>query len=237
MESSSIEDIEGLLGGVIKDIEGQIKLIRIADQTEGGWATVEEYQTSDLAEDSDDDKKIHQANALAVQKKRKLQHRPSLTRGDMGDRYSLFRPHNTPRGEQRNQMKSVFDAGQKVISGVTAECKSRLESNLGEQESKLSNNQFSGGHRRFLSHWGGLYLSHRQEVQEIQQPEVKHNFSSHDPNDVCTVPEFEYHEQSNNDNNVKGRLRLRLDFWKWIGAYENIIDTVPFIETPFPDFF
>ena len=92
MESSSIEDIEGLLEGIIKDIEGRIKLIRIADKTEGGWATVEEYQTSDLAEDSDDDKKIRQANARALQKKRKLQHRPSLTRGDMGDRYSLFHP-------------------------------------------------------------------------------------------------------------------------------------------------
>ena len=58
-----------------------------------------------------------------------------------------------------------------------------------------------------------------------------------------TVPEFEYHEQSNNDNNVKGRLRLHLNFWKSIGAYENIIDTIyngyriPFIGTPSPFFF
>ena len=56
LETSSVEDIEGLLEGIIKDSEGRIKLIRIADKTEGGWATVEEYQTSDLAEDSDDDK-------------------------------------------------------------------------------------------------------------------------------------------------------------------------------------
>ena len=69
-----------------------------------------------------------------------------------------------------------------------------------------------GGHGRFLSHRPGLYLSHGQEVQETQQPEVKYNFSSHDPDDVCTVHKFEYQEQSNNDNNVKGRLRLHLDF-------------------------
>ena len=37
----SIEDIEGMLDGIIKDIEGRIKLIRIEDKTEGGWATVE----------------------------------------------------------------------------------------------------------------------------------------------------------------------------------------------------
>ena len=97
------------------------------------------------------------------------------------------------------------------------------------------------GHRRFLSYRPGLYLSHRQEEQETQQPEVKYNFLSHDPNDVCTVPEFECQEQSNNDNNVKGRLRLHLDFWKSIGAYENIIDKIyngyriPFIETPSPN--
>ena len=89
LKSSSIEDTEGLLEGIIKDIEGQIKLIRITDKTEGGWATVEEYQTSDLAEDSDDDKKICQANTRALQKKRKLQHSPSLTCGDMGNCFSF----------------------------------------------------------------------------------------------------------------------------------------------------
>ena len=155
----------------------------------------------------------------------------------------FFVPTTYRGGEQRNQMTYVFDAGQKIISCATAECESRLESNLGAQESKLSNNQFSEGHRRFLSHRPGLYLSHRQEVQETQQPEVKYNFSSHDPNDVCTVRESEYQEQSNNDNNVKGRLRLHLDFWKSTGAYENSIDTIyngyriPFIETPSPFFF
>ena len=97
LESSSTEDIGGLLEGIIKDIGGRIKLIRIAEKKEGGWATVEEYQKSDLAEDSDDVKKIRQANARALQKKRKLQHRPSLTRSDMGDRYCLFRPYNIPR--------------------------------------------------------------------------------------------------------------------------------------------
>ena len=57
LKPSSIEDTEGLLEGIIKDIEARIKLIRIADKTEEGWAAVEEYQTSDLEEDSDDDKK------------------------------------------------------------------------------------------------------------------------------------------------------------------------------------
>ena len=49
LESSSIEDIEGKLDSAIKDIEGRLKLIRIADKTEGGGITVDEYETGDLA--------------------------------------------------------------------------------------------------------------------------------------------------------------------------------------------
>ena len=61
-----------MLEGIIKDTEGRIRLIRVADKTEGGWATFEEYQTSELAEDSEDDKKVQQANARALQKERQL---------------------------------------------------------------------------------------------------------------------------------------------------------------------
>ena len=41
LETLSIEDIEQKLECVIKEIEGRIKLIRIADKTKGGWTTVE----------------------------------------------------------------------------------------------------------------------------------------------------------------------------------------------------
>ena len=61
----------------------------------------------------DGDKKIRNANARALQKKRKLQHRPSLTRGDMGDRYSLFRPATHRGGRIAEPNDVCFRCGSK----------------------------------------------------------------------------------------------------------------------------
>ena len=75
LEISVVEDIEASIDEIVKDINSRNKLIKIADRTEGGWTTVEEYQQIDYADDSDDDRKIHQANAQALQKKQRLQRR------------------------------------------------------------------------------------------------------------------------------------------------------------------
>ena len=45
----------------------------IADSSEEGWEVVNEYQRRDLADDSDDDKRIMQAEARASQKRRRTQ--------------------------------------------------------------------------------------------------------------------------------------------------------------------
>ena len=52
------------------------KLILLADKSEFGWATAEEYKQHDLADDSEDEKRIHSAErrarvALQARKKRK----------------------------------------------------------------------------------------------------------------------------------------------------------------------
>ena len=46
------------------------KLIRLADKSEAGWAIVEEYQTDELASDTDDDRKIRRAEKAALEKKK-----------------------------------------------------------------------------------------------------------------------------------------------------------------------
>ena len=91
----------------------------------------------------------------------------------MGD----FVPTTHRGGEQQNQMTSVFDEGQKIISGATAECESRLESNLGAQESKLSNNQRSGWGRGkgtgvFFHIARGCTFHTDRKYKETQQPRL-----------------------------------------------------------------
>ena len=53
-----------------KLINERQKLIRIADRSEHGWATVEEYEEDELAEDSDDENKLFKVEARAGRKLR-----------------------------------------------------------------------------------------------------------------------------------------------------------------------
>ena len=53
-----------------KLINDRQKLIRMADRSEHGWATVEEYEDDELADNSDDEKKLFEAEARAGRKLR-----------------------------------------------------------------------------------------------------------------------------------------------------------------------
>ena len=48
------------------------KMILLADRSEDGWAVVDEYERSELADDSDDEKRISRATARAAKKKKAL---------------------------------------------------------------------------------------------------------------------------------------------------------------------
>ena len=46
-------------------------MIRIADKSEGGWRTVDEYLSDEIASDSEDEKRIRAADNRAVKKMKK----------------------------------------------------------------------------------------------------------------------------------------------------------------------
>jgi len=68
-------------------------LIKIADKNRDGWLVVQEYETDDLASDSEDEKKIRKAKAAAEKKRKEAKSNignPSKKLKSSGD-FQLFR--------------------------------------------------------------------------------------------------------------------------------------------------
>ena len=77
------------------------KLIKIADSSPGGWNTVREYETPSLGSDSEDDKKLKQAEARAVKKQKTQYIKPSSTVSsfkNVDKTFSCFMPGTNFRG-------------------------------------------------------------------------------------------------------------------------------------------
>ena len=68
------------------------KHILMADQSEGGWATVDEYLLRDVASDSDDDRKIRKAETSVF--RRKQQNRRGRGRGYYSNNYNNSNNYN-----------------------------------------------------------------------------------------------------------------------------------------------
>ena len=59
------EKVKVALESGIEVISKRVKAIKLADKSEFGWVTVDEYLSDELASDSDDEKRIYRAERRA----------------------------------------------------------------------------------------------------------------------------------------------------------------------------
>ncbi|CAC5392387.1 unnamed protein product [Mytilus coruscus] len=67
MQNEQINSATQRIGEGIDLLTHRQKLVKMADQSESGWKTVEEYQTNSLADNSEDEKRIRRADVRAAQ--------------------------------------------------------------------------------------------------------------------------------------------------------------------------
>ena len=75
-------------------IDERQKLIKIADRSESGWLTAQEYETDEIADDSDDEKRIARAERQAERLKKKRSQ--SVGRRGRGGRFFRAQQYRQP---------------------------------------------------------------------------------------------------------------------------------------------
>ena len=68
-EAKDYAKIKDICSDVRVKIHKRNKCIKLADKSPGGWDTVKEYMSDDLASDTDDEKRIRQAETCAIRKR------------------------------------------------------------------------------------------------------------------------------------------------------------------------
>ena len=107
LEIVSVRRLTKKIDEVISNIQKPNKLIRLADRSVGGWMIVQEFMPDELASDSDDSRKMRQAENRAT-KKRKLafSKKPSSTFSSV-TQFHQFNSGNATPSYAGNQFRNV----------------------------------------------------------------------------------------------------------------------------------
>ena len=70
LNKGDLDSVHSGLNSISSKIKKRNKLIKLADRSSVGWSIVEEYEADPIASDSDDSRKIRQAEQRAIRKKK-----------------------------------------------------------------------------------------------------------------------------------------------------------------------
>ena len=97
LKHKSYEKVRSALESGTELVSKRIKAIKLADKSEFGWATVNEYLLDELASDSDDEKRIYLAERRAERNVNKEKRRRACPGGKGNSSTTAFRSASSPR--------------------------------------------------------------------------------------------------------------------------------------------
>ena len=95
--------LEKQLADIAHKIKKRNKLLVMADRSEQGWDAVKEYLTDDVASDSDDARKMKQAEKRAAEKKKKKEKAKPYDRYHSASKASSSRSSGVFSGQRYNE--------------------------------------------------------------------------------------------------------------------------------------
>ena len=97
LKQKSYEKVKVALESGTELVSKRVKAIKLADKSEFGWATVNEYLSDELASDSDDEKRIYRAERRAERKINKEKRRRVRSDDKRTGSSSAFRATSSSR--------------------------------------------------------------------------------------------------------------------------------------------
>ena len=231
------------------------KVIRFADKSPAGWTAVEEYESDELADHSDNEKKLRSAERRALTKLRaRKQNRSSAQNRKFSQDSSLvagsslhhatpqpFRPQQLPqqpfrpqsfRSRQPQPSDKCFSCGQFGNWATSPFCQNTVACTATEPcqaHPALPPASSETFNRLGTDEYFNVVVdlcSHDQTVGIEERDSLERSYKDYLEGSESVI--------------VKGRLRVNVDFWESIGASQFILSVIkegykiPFYYTPTP---